>query len=149
MAGLGNAELGLVAHGFGDPTTGSASPSAERMSRYIDPATGTYEVDTDTGNFKRWTPVQQRVFLALKTAFGSSSVLPRWGVRMPRKITSSFAADVEQSARDALSRLTDVDRAIRILRVEVERAGSRSRCAVYFQDLTDPGRAERFVSVGV
>lgn len=149
MAGLGTAAAGQVAAGFGDPATGSAPPAAERMSRYIDPATGEYEVDSSTGNFRRWTPVQQRVFLALKTVFGSSSVQRRWGVRLPRKVTASFNAEVEQAARDALARMTDVEKVIRILRVEVDRVGSRSRCAVYFRDLTDPARAERFITVGV
>jgi hypothetical protein len=149
MAGYGTFPLGHGALGHGTPSTAEAPPEAEQWSRYIDPATQTYEVDTKTRNFRRWTGIQQRVWLALKTQFGSSSVQPTWGAKRAKKITSSFAADTEQSARDALRRLTDVDKVIRITRVEVETSGARSRCTVWFVDVTNTSRGEQFVSIGV
>lgn len=51
-------------------------------------------------------PTRQRVLLALMTVFGSSTAKPRFGLRVPDKIRSTFSAEVKSLARSALSHLT-------------------------------------------
>lgn len=145
--GFGTSSLGLSAFGGGDPTSGSSPPIATQASRYVNPDTRDYEVDPTTRGFRRMTGLRQRIQLALSTLRGSSTTLQTWGVTIPRKVTASFAAEVEQSVRAALSQLTDVEKLIHVDRVDVYQYAMRSRVTVFFTDLQNKSKASETLNL--
>lgn len=145
--GLGTSSCGLTVAGFGDATEVDAPPAPTQWVRRVDPATGDYEIDAETGNFRRMTPVRQRVLLSLATALGSSTAQQGWGIKRPRKINRSFASDLEQSARFALQPMV-TDGSISIESVTVDTGFSRSRLIVTYRDLTTKQRAQETIPIG-
>lgn len=136
MAGFGTMPAGTGPFGLGTPLTASAPPSGASGSRYINPATRDYEQDPDSLQLKQMPATRQRVLLALMTARGSSTALRTFGVRIPKKITTTFKAEVQASVRTALLHLTDTEPVIRIDTIIVETGtGGRVRITVSYTDL--------------
>lgn len=111
--------------GLLSPATVDASPTPSAGSRYINPVTGDYEIDPATGQFAQMPPTRQRVLLALKTAFGSATAQPQFGLRSPRKIGRNYVAQTKQEVRAALRHLTQENSpVIAITAIDVVRIGS-------------------------
>lgn len=146
--GFGTMGLGYYSFGGGLPTTGSAPPTNTQASRYLDPVTRDYEFNSATANFTRMTPIRQRVQLALSTIQGSSTTQPEWGIKLPTKITERFPAEARAAVRAALSRLTDVEKVVRLERIDVETHHMRSRITVYYIDLTTNARELEELKIG-
>jgi phage baseplate assembly protein W len=146
--GFGTMPFGYGVFGAGITTTGSAPPTNTQASRYLDPITRDYEYDTTTRNLRRMSPVHQRIQLALMTLIGSSTTQPEWGIKLPRKITDRFPAQAEAAVRAALSRMTDVEKIIKVARVDVVTSGMRSRIIVHFVDLTTGRAGQETLNLG-
>lgn len=146
MSGFGNSALGTSPFGVGTPLTSADPPTALVRAglalpgcRYIDPRTRDYAHDDDTRQLAQMPPVRQRVLLALLTLRGSSTVIPRMGIAMPRKITESFDTEVRHAVLGALYQLTTVERVARVNSVRAERHSPAGRVLVEveFTDLTN------------
>ncbi len=123
-AGAGAMSAGTAPAGLHSPATVAASPDAVAGSRYINPQTGDYEIDSSTSQYAQMPPTRQRVLLALHTVFASSTGKPQFGLRAPRKMGTSFEAQTKQAARYALRHLTREDGpVIRIDGIQVDRVG--------------------------
>lgn len=137
MAGLGSAPVGIFPFGLGTPVEAAVPTTGTPGSRYLNPSSGDYEIDSTTGGMAQMPPVRQRVLLALKTLRGSSSVLSDFGLRLPRKIDQSIDARMRDAVRVALYHLTDVERVARLDSVLTNRSGAgRIACVVAWTDLT-------------
>lgn len=143
MAGLGSASFGAFPFGLGTPVEAAIPPTGFPGSRYINPGSGDYEVDADSGQLAQMPGTRQRVLLALKTLKGSSSVLPEFGILLPRKIDQAIDLRVRDAVRVALSHLTDVDKVIRIESVLVSRRTTgRLAVTLAYTDLSTGAAAE-------
>lgn len=135
--GWGTSPWGTGAYGLGTPVTAAAPPDGPAGSRYINPASRDYQLDSSTGQLAQMPPVRQRVLLTVMTVLGSSSVNPAIGTRAPRKMGTQFEAQTRASVRSAFHQMTDVEKVIRIDRIDVERgAGGRARTTIVYTDLT-------------
>jgi hypothetical protein len=66
--------------------------------------------------------------------------MPKFGIKKPRKMGDTFAAEMTNAVRDALFHLTDVQKVIRLDSVTVERGtGGRSRTTVKYT-ITSSGK---------
>ena len=128
----GTGPAGLYAES--DAATGRPDPTT--LSTYFDGVTGGPVYDATTRQLKQMTGVRQRVALTLATCAGSSTTLPNWGVRKLDRHSASFVEEREQTVRDALRSMTDVEKSIRIESITVEVEGSRDRTTVVYTDLT-------------
>lgn len=136
MAGFGSMAMGTGPFGLGTPATGEDPPDGPAGSRYIDPTTRDYAQDPDTKQLKQMPAARQRVLLALMTLVGSSSALPTFGVKPPKKMGDTYESQMKNAVRLALRHLTDVEQVIRVDSIVVERGlGGRSRTTVSFTDL--------------
>lgn len=125
---------------LGIPATASEPATATELSRYIDPNNGTYRIDASSGVYGTMPATRQRVLLALMTLRGSSTVLPDFGLIMPRKLGPSTLAQVQDAVRRALSHLTGV---ITIDAIELKRTHpGRGEVNVSFTDITSGERDE-------
>lgn len=135
MSGFGDSVFGLTPFGTGTPTAWTAPPDVAHGARYIDPRTKDWVV-ADDGEWQRMPAVRQAVLIALATVFGSSSVEQRWGVRLPRKIGTSYETDARTAITQALRFLTSAGK-LRLLGIDIEkRSTSRVRHTVRYFDLT-------------
>lgn len=107
--GAGTMAAGTGPGGLLVPATVAASPSKSAGSRFLNPITRDYELDQSTNQFAQMPPTRQRVLLALMTKKGSATANPEFGLAVPDKIRSTFAAEVNVSARAALGHLTRED----------------------------------------
>ena len=125
---------------FGMATPVAAPPAATQgpaLSRYINPGSGDYEINEYVGQFADMPTLRQRVLLVLNTEFGSSSALPALGINRPKKITESFVAETTAAVRRAFYLLTDVERVMLILGIDIRKLYSgRVSIVVEYQDLT-------------
>lgn len=124
---------------FGDGVnlTGTSPPTGSFGSRYINPATKSYQQDPATHQMAQMPAVRQRVLLALTTLVGSSTALPTFGITYPSKMGTSFEAESQASIRAALKQMTDIERVLRIDSIGVERgAAGRARFTVSYTDIT-------------
>lgn len=136
MAGFGTMACGQGPFGLGTPVSAEAPPDGPAGSRFINPASGDYEIDADTRQLKQMPPTRQAVLLALKTVRGSSSALPQFGVRWPRKMGDTFEAECRSAVAAALSHLTSTNR-IRIDSVSALKGiGGRAKVTVSFTDIS-------------
>jgi len=134
--GFGLLEFGLGAFGLETPDEAPEPPTGQPGSRYINPATGDYEIDATTGQLKQMPRTRQRVLLALITLRKSASMVPGFGNSLPNKMGTAFEVQVRQAVRLALKHLTETEEAIRIDSILVERgANSRARVTVSYTDL--------------
>src|SRR5690349_21781461 len=137
MAGFGTMPAGTGPFGIGTPTTTAAPPTGTAGSRYLNPASRDYQQDTDTQQLAQMPAIRQRVLLAVMTEKGSSTALPKFGIARPRKVTPSFEAEITASVRASLVQLTDVERAIRIDAIDIERGASgRQRVTISYTDIS-------------
>lgn len=147
--GLGTSPAGASPLGFGAADEVAAPPTPTAYSREIDQATSDYSIDATTGNFKRMTATRQRVLLALRTVWRSSTAQTGWGLRRPSKMGASYEAEADAAVRAALYQLTDIDRAIEIISVTIERgSGGRGRATVYWRDTTTNETTTETVGIG-
>lgn len=102
-------------------------------ARYINPVTGQPELASDN-SFGKMPAIRQRVAFALGTALGSSTASPGLGVKRPDKMGDGFERQLEQRVRAALRQLTDVEKLITVLRVDVIRGTMRSQATVSFME---------------
>lgn len=80
--------------------------------------------------------VRQRVLIAVLTLQGSSTALPKFGTRLPRKMGDTFEAEVSNSVKAALRQMTDVERVMKIDGLKVERgSGGRAQITISYTDL--------------
>jgi hypothetical protein len=119
MAGFGTAPMGTSGAGLGVPVTAADPPTGPAGSRYINPATGDFEQDSDTLQLKQMPIERQQVLLALKTLYGSAAAAPTFGVRPPKKMGSRFQSEMTAAVRAALRHLTDEQKVIRLNAVTV------------------------------
>lgn len=145
--------MGFTGAGIGSPfgpaiPTSAVVPKREtKLSRWIDPKTGLYSVDEDTGLYKTMPSARQRVMLALLTVRGSSSVLPDLGTERPKKLGGSWPEEQRAEVRRALRQLSDVEKTIRIDRIDVSIDGpGRGTTTVVYTDIESGVEDE--VSVG-
>lgn len=134
MATVGR--IGSTPFGFGTPTAAGTPPSRVAVANWVNPITGDYEIDVDTGEFAQMPKTRQQVLLALTEVFGSSSARPGDGISLPAKIRKSFEREVADSVRQALRHLTEIQKSIRIDSITIDYSGSRAAPVVSFTDLT-------------
>ncbi len=128
--------FGLGPFGLETPDDPPTPPTGSPGCRYINPASGDYENDPATGQLKQMPRARQRVLLALLTLQRSASTAPQFGSKLPRKMGTSFEIEVRQAVTLALRHLTEIEEAIRINSITVERGrGSRARVTVSYIDL--------------
>jgi phage baseplate assembly protein W len=123
---------------MGTPALAAESPERSLGSRYLNPLTRDYELSAISGNFAQMPIARQKVLLALLTPYGSSTAAPRFGLRVPSKITSRFESELRANVRSALAHLTREDGAIieiESIMVEVVRPGAVV-LTVSYTDLT-------------
>lgn len=133
-----------TALGHGTPTAAPVPPvkAATVLSRYINPATGSYEVDSVTGHLAQMPGTRQRVLIALASIAGSSSVLRDLGMRRSGVIGSDIVQRLQGDARYALRHLVR-EGAIRIEFIDVEvRSTGRVRLTVGYTDLLTGKRGQ-------
>ncbi len=137
--GLGNTPFGI-----GTPVL-AADPANQRdqkFSRYLNPNSGDYEIDPDTGGIAQMPAVRQRVLIIMKTIRGSSTSLPGLGIRLPPKIDETFELAVKNGIREAFSIMTDIEKSLSIDGMQIKRLSSgRIRVIFAYTDLTQPGAA--------
>lgn len=134
--GFGTDPLGTSPFGIGTPVAAQPLPEGPAGSRYLDPLVGDYRVG-QLGQLGQMPPVRQRVLLALRTLRGSSTVLPGFGLVLPRKLDEKAEANVRNAVLAALRRMTDVERVLRVESVVAQKhPGGRLAVLVAFSDLT-------------
>lgn len=122
--------------GAGLPTAAPAPALGAELSRYIDPANGTYVINPATGRYGGMPIVRQRVVLALRHREGTSTAIPE-GIKWPTKQTPSMAREIEDTVRKRLFTLTDVDKLATLDAVLTEVTSSgRVQVTVEYTDLT-------------
>lgn len=137
MPAFGSAPFGSSGVGLGVPATAGEPPNGPAGSRFIDPVTKDYAVDSTTRQLQQMPPTRQRVLLLLTTVIGSASTLPAIGVRWPRKMGDTYGAQVKNAITAALYQLTQVEKVIRLKDVLVEKGrGGRSRITVVWVDIS-------------
>jgi len=123
--------------GAGIPISASIPATDTALSRYIDPNTGEYAIDSTTGVYQTMPSTRQRVMLALITELGSVSIDREFGYLRPRKIGARFEQQVKDSVRSALLQLTDIEKIVRIDNITIDRTGqSRAEVTVKYTDLS-------------
>ena len=131
--------LGVAPAGFGTGTDAPMPPSGNWGSRYVNPQTGDYAVDPETGQFQQMPSVRQRFLLRLKEKRGSSSVRPRDGIELPKKFDATTERTVDDAVRRTMRQETDVEKVARIISVTpVRDPGNTGRInvVIVYQDLT-------------
>lgn len=134
--GFGLLEFGLGAFGLETPDDAPDPTTGPPGSRYINPATGDYEIDQTTGQLKQMPRTRQRVLLALITLQKSATASPGFGNQLPRKMGTAFEIQTKQAVLFALRHLTESEQVIRIESIVVERGrNSRARVTLSYTDL--------------
>jgi hypothetical protein len=134
--------MGTHGAGLGVPVEAAAPPSGPAGSRFINPATGDFEIDTNTLQQKQMPIERQQVLLAVRTIYGSAAAVPTFGLRMPKKMGDRFQAEATNAIRSALAHLTDEQKVIRLDSVTAERgSGGRGRVTIKYTILRT-GRAD-------
>lgn len=136
MSAYGTMPFGTGPFGLGTPTSLTAPPTGTAGVRYLNPASRDYEVDPATGQLAQMPSIRQRVLLAVTTLFRSSTAVPTFGIKLPRKMGTTFPAEADAAVRSALRHLTETEALIRINSVTTERYGGRARITVAWTDLS-------------
>lgn len=134
--GFGLLEFGLAPFGLETPNEVPDAVTGQPGSRYINPATGDYEIDQTTGQLKQMPRTRQRVLLALITLQKSATAVPTFGATLPRKMGTTFEVQVKHAVILALRHLVEGEQVIRLDEILVERGrNSRARVTVSYTDL--------------
>lgn len=137
MAGFGLMPFGFGPYGFGTPAVGVAPPTGAAGSRYINPQSRDYEIDPATKQQAQMPGVRQRVLLAVTTVLRSSTAIPGMGINMPKKMGTSYEAQVRNAVLMSLRQMTDVEKVLRVDAIIVMRTGTgRSQITISYTDLT-------------
>jgi len=143
------APLGLGPFGLGTPVAAplpATTPPA--ISRYINPSTGDYQQNVDTGQLQDMPPIRQRMLLMVLTRKGTSTVLPNLGITVPPKIDQTFVRKLSSAIRSAARQMTTVERSARIDNIIIEHnITGRPDVIIEFTDLTKLNEADREESV--
>lgn len=137
--GFGTMPMGLAPAGFGGGDPAPVPPTGQWGSRFIDPRTGDFANDVETGQLQQMPPVRQRFLLKLTTRLGSSTVRPLDGIQLPAKINESTERQVDDAVRVTMHQETDVEKVARIDSVKIQRDPSntgRVAIVVSYTDLT-------------
>lgn len=127
--------MGSSPFGVGTPASATVPPSGPAGSRFLDPVTRDYAVDSTTGQFKQMPGTRQRVLLTCLTVRDSSGVRG-FGVKLPGRMGDTFERQVENEIRRALRYMTEVEKSLLITEIKVERGmGGRARITIAFKDL--------------
>jgi phage baseplate assembly protein W len=125
----------VTPYGSGTPISTAAPPGLIYRAAYIDPITRDYVV-VDDGNLGRMPIVRQQMLLALLTQKGSSTVLPNFGLELPKKIDENTPRLVRFAVERAVAHITGRQRA-KLLDVVVEQPTMiRLQLTVSYRDLT-------------
>jgi len=140
--------FGVGPYGFGTPVTGVAPPSGAAGSRYINPQSRDYEIDPVTKQQAQMPGVRQRVLLAVTTVLRSSTAVPGMGIDMPKKMGTSYEAQVRNAVLASLRQMIEVEKVLRVDAILVKRTGTgRSQITISFTDLTT-GEQDRVTANG-
>jgi hypothetical protein len=125
---------GFYPSGYGAPVDTDEAPDAPENARYLDYLTGDYIIGSD-GEIERMPTTRQRVWLALGTLRGSSTVLPMLGVKLPGVVSRAYEIEVKQAVRTALAALIS-DGSIVVNEILVEHGNpiGRSKITVDYTD---------------
>lgn len=147
MAGFGTSPFGgATPFGYGVPDDPGTIPTGvTSASRWINPQTGKLEIDGTTGHLKQMSRVMQQALLALRTELGSIPEAPEFGYQSPKKMTPRFESEVDAQVRSTLRHLTDVQKCMTILRLEVTRGGSARYSVVLRYRNHDTGEEEKLI----
>lgn len=144
MAGFGQTPMGTSPFGLGTPVARAPEVTGNWGTRWVNPDSRDFEIDSATNQYKQMPEMRQRVYFALVESFGSSTVRPKDGLKRPEKMGTGFERLQEAEVRAALHHLTDVERVIRIDAIIVERVNSqRAHTTVQWTDLTT-GEKDQF-----
>lgn len=105
-SGFGSSAFGTFAFGVGVPAALTATPLPEAGSRFINPRTRDFEVDSNTEQLAQMPKTRQRVLLAVTTVRSSSTAIPGMGLAMPDRIGGAFETQTRFAYRSALAHLT-------------------------------------------
>ena len=137
MAGFGQTPLGTSPFGLGTPLALPPETTGTWGIRWLNPITRNFEIDPATNQYKQMPEMRQRVYLALAETFGSSTVRPKDGLKLPDKMGDGFERLMEAQVRMALDYLVNVERAIDIDLILVEKVNSqRAHTIVQWTDRT-------------
>jgi len=131
---IGSTPFGLAAP-VAAPLPATDGPA---LSRYINPGSGDYEIDTAKGQLRRMPITRQRVLLIAHTEFGSSTARRNLGIQRPAKMDEAFDVRIRSAVRRAFRQLTDVERAITIDQIGVKASGGRAAVLIEYADHTLP-----------
>ena len=128
--------FGFGPYGFGTPAVGEAPPTGAAGSRYINPQSRDYEIDAVTKQQAQMPGLRQRVLLAVTTVLASSTAVPGMGVNLPKKMGTSYEAQVRNAVLMSLRQMIDVEKVLRVDAIIVKRTGSgRSQITISYTDL--------------
>ena len=128
--------FGFGPYGFGTPATGEAPPTGAAGSRYINPQTRDYEIDSVTKQQAQMPGLRQRVLLAVTTVLASSTAIPGMGVNLPKKMGTSYEAQVRNAVLMSVRQMTEVEKVLRVDAIIVKRTGTgRSQVTISYTDL--------------
>lgn len=135
MAGFGAMPFGGGPFGLATPPAPAEATTGGGGSRFIDPTSKDYGVDSATGQYAQMPPTRQQVLIALTTLFNSSGVT-NFGVRLPKRMGDTFEAECKSAVASALRHLTEIQKVIRVDLVKIDKgAGGRARITVQWFDL--------------
>ena len=137
MSGIGLFPAGLGPFGFGTPLSADPIPVGAAGCRFIDPSTGDYAIDVLTRQFQQMPPLRQRVLLALVTTFKSNNAVPGFGIKLPKKMGTSYQNEVRNSVNTALNQLTTIEKVMKVDSITaIKGASGRSLITVSYTDLS-------------
>lgn len=117
MAGIGSQPFGSSPYGVGTPDVAAdlggtvlaeSGTGSQKGSRYIDPRTGDYALNTSTGRIAGMDDVKQLVLLRMKTTKGSAAY-QRLGHelkkidRITNNVQTRIAATIEEAVEDLVT----------------------------------------------
>ena len=143
MPGFGLLPVGHGPFGIGTPLSADPIPVGAAGSRFIDPQTGDYAQDVLTRQFQQMPPLRQRVLLALRTLVTTSTAVPSFGIKLPRKMGTTYQAEVVNAVNVAVNHLVSIEKVMRVDSIDVIKgSGGRSLITVSYTDLTTGEESE-------
>lgn len=135
--GLGDSPMGQFPLGYSAAAAGIEPPDGPAGSRYLNPGSGDYELDDDTRQLKQMPALRQRVLLTIRTALGSSTALPGFGIGIPDRMGNGFERKIAERIHLAFGRMTDTEKVMRIEQIVVAKVSSgRAAVTLVYTDLS-------------
>ena len=147
MAASG-APLGETPLGFGEFTEAPTPPTVpSSFVRYINPATGDFEIDPNTGHLQQMPAVRQRVLIALTARRGSSTTLTELGIQWGGTLDRTAEYRLRAAVTQALADLIAEPAIFRLDSIDFERTSlGRARVTVNYTDKTQRAPTTPFVT---